>query len=89
MTKRRRVKQTISLEQRLADEAKRLREKAKLLKPSPRRDAMLRKAREAETGLHIAEWIQRPATTGVRPPHSAGSDTPASGDPSGPLGAIA
>ena len=62
---RRRFKQTQTLEQRLADEAKRLREEAKLLPPGPLRDAVLRRARQAETGSRMSEWLQSP---GLQPP---------------------
>jgi len=62
---RRRFKQTVSLEERLADEAKRLREAAKLLPPGIERDHAIRKARQAETGLHINDWLRSP---GLKPP---------------------
>lgn len=62
---RRRVKQTIPLEQRLAVEAKRLRDEAKTLPPGIRREHTLRKARQAETGSHISEWLRSP---GLKPP---------------------
>jgi len=65
MTTRRRFKQTVSLEDRLAEEARRLREEAELLPHGPVRDAALRKARQAETGSHMAEWLKSP---GLRPP---------------------
>jgi hypothetical protein len=54
-----------SLEERLAEEAKRLREEAKLLAPGAVRDAKIRKARQAETGSHISEWLRSP---GLQPP---------------------
>lgn len=57
---RRRFKQTITLEQRLADEARRLREEAELLPHDPVRDAALRRARQAETGSHMSEWLSSP-----------------------------
>ena len=57
---RRRVKQIQSLEDRLAEEAKRLREKAKSLPPGAARENLLRKARQAETGSHISEWLRSP-----------------------------
>jgi hypothetical protein len=60
MTLRRRFKQTQSLEERLAEEAKRLREEAKLLPPGAVREALLRKARQAETGSHMSEWLSLP-----------------------------
>jgi hypothetical protein len=62
---RRRFKQTQSLEARLAEEAKRLREEAKLLPPGVQRDEMIRKARQAEIGSHMNEWLTSP---GLRPP---------------------
>ena len=60
MQKRRRFKQTQSLEQRLADEAVKLREQAKLLPPGLVREQVLRKARQAETGSHMSEWLRSP-----------------------------
>jgi hypothetical protein len=62
---RRRFNQTQSLEERLAEEAKRLRAKAKLLPPGAIRDTLIRKARQAETGSHLSEWLSSP---GLRPP---------------------
>jgi hypothetical protein len=60
MTKRRRFKQSQTIEQRLADEAKRLREEAKLLPPGAAKEAKLRKARQCETGSHMSEWLRSP-----------------------------
>jgi hypothetical protein len=65
MQQRRRLKQLKSFEERLAEDAKRLREEAKLLPPGAMRDAMLRKARQAETGSHMTEWLKSP---GLRSP---------------------
>ena len=62
---RRRFKQSNSFEERLSDEAKRLREEAKLLPPGAERDRIIRKARQAETGSHLTEWLTSP---GLRPP---------------------
>jgi hypothetical protein len=62
---RRRFKQTQSLEERLAKEAKRLRAEAKLLPPGAARDELIRRARHAETGSHMSEWLRSP---GLRPP---------------------
>jgi hypothetical protein len=42
-----------------------LREEAKLLAPGAVRDAMLRKAQQAETGAHVSEWLRSP---GLQPP---------------------
>lgn len=65
MSTRRRVKQTSPLEIRLAAEAERLREEAKTLPPGAARDEMLRKARQAETGSQMSEWLRSP---GLQPP---------------------
>jgi hypothetical protein len=52
-------------EERLADEAKFLREEAELLPPGAVRDATIRAARRAEIGSHMSEWLRSP---GLRPP---------------------
>jgi hypothetical protein len=62
---RRRIKRTLSLEERLAEEAKRLREEAKNLPPGPRQASLLKKAREDEMVAHMTEWITSP---GLQPP---------------------
>jgi hypothetical protein len=65
MQRRRRIKHMLSLEERLAEEANRLREEAKRLPPGPTREGLLRKAREDELGAHMAKWITSP---GLQPP---------------------
>jgi hypothetical protein len=65
MQKRRRFKQIISLEQRLVDEASRLREEARSLRPCAHRDSLIRKARQLDTASHMSEWLNSP---GLRPP---------------------
>ena len=65
MQRRRRFKQTVSLEERLSQEAERLRKEAKSLPPGPQREDALRKARQAETGSHMSEWLRSP---GLQPP---------------------
>jgi hypothetical protein len=62
---RRRFKQTLTLEARLAEQAKRLREEAKMLPPGALREELIRKARHAETASHLNEWLKSP---GLRPP---------------------
>jgi hypothetical protein len=57
---RRRFKHQISLEERLADEARQLREQAKTLCPGHERDMLLRKARQDETASHMSEWLRSP-----------------------------
>ena len=65
MKSRRRFKQSTSLEARLTEEAKRLRNRAKLLPPGAEREALIKKARQAEIGSHMTEWLTSP---GLRPP---------------------
>jgi hypothetical protein len=62
MQRRNRFKQTSSLEEQ---ETKRLREEAKLLPPGPLREELLRRARQAETGSEISEWLR---SSGLKPP---------------------
>ncbi|MBR0930662.1 hypothetical protein JQ561_28985 [Bradyrhizobium diazoefficiens] len=62
---RRRFKQTTSLEERLAERAQRLSQEAKSLPPGIEREHAIRKARQAETGSHISEWLNSP---GLRAP---------------------
>ena len=57
---RRRLKHLKSFEERLAEDAKRLRAEAGLLPPGAIRDATLRKARQADTGSHISKWLRSP-----------------------------
>jgi len=54
-----------SLETRLIEEAKRLREEAKLLPPGAPREQLLRKARQCETGSHVSGWL---ASAELQPP---------------------
>ena len=65
MSQRRRLKQTISLKERLASFAKEVREKASGLRPGPEQDALLKKARQADTASHLDEWANSP---GLQPP---------------------
>ena len=62
---RRHIEQMRPLEERLAEEAERLREEAKLLPPGAERDQLIRKARQAETGSRMSEWLTSP---GLQPP---------------------
>lgn len=65
MFKRRRFKQTTTLEARLAIEARQLREDAARLPPGVERERLLRKARQNETASHISDWLRSP---GLEPP---------------------
>ncbi|WMT73104.1 hypothetical protein NL528_34815 [Bradyrhizobium sp. Ash2021] len=62
---RRRFKQTTTLDQRLSEQAERLRKEAQGTPPGVKRDELLRRARQAETAAHMQEWITSP---GLRAP---------------------
>ena len=55
-----RLKQIKSFEERLAEDAKRLRGEANLFAPGAARNYTLRKARQAETGSHVSAWLRSP-----------------------------
>ena len=57
---RRRFEQTLSFPDRLTQEAERLREEAEKLPHGEEREALLRKARQADTALHMDEWLSSP-----------------------------
>lgn len=63
--RRRRFKPDSSLQDRLAAFAKELREQAELLPPGIVKDDLLRRARQADTALHLDNWANSP---GLRPP---------------------
>ncbi|MET4804580.1 hypothetical protein ABIA96_007189 [Bradyrhizobium sp. LB11.1] len=65
MPERRRVKQTRSLEERVAEQTAKLKAKASQLPAGPEREALLRRARIAETGAHLSDWLTSP---GLRSP---------------------
>jgi hypothetical protein len=58
---RRRIKQTTSLEERLAEQAKQIREMAAALPPGKERDDMMQRARQAETASQINQWVSSAA----------------------------
>lgn len=60
MRPRRRFKQTRTLEERLAEEAKKLRSVARMLPPGRTREEMLRRARQDEAAVHMNEWLRAP-----------------------------
>jgi hypothetical protein len=55
-----RIKHALTFEERLAAEASRLKEAAKREPPGMSREALLRRARQAETASHISEWLRSP-----------------------------
>ncbi len=56
MLRRRRFKQTISLQDRIAEWAAGVREQAKQMQPGHECDEVLKKLRQAETAMHMDEW---------------------------------
>jgi hypothetical protein len=62
---RRSFKNTLTFPDRLKDFADDLKAKAAELRPGPEQDALLRRARRAETASHIDEWANSP---GLQPP---------------------
>jgi hypothetical protein len=62
---RRHFTQTDSLEVRLANEATKLRNLAQGTPHGIERERLMRRARQAETGSHISEWLRSP---GLQPP---------------------
>ena len=57
---RRRFKQTLSLKDRLAVEAQRLRDEARTLPLGAKRDRLMRRARQLETAASIDQWLSSP-----------------------------
>jgi hypothetical protein len=62
---RRRFKNTLTFPDRLSKEADRLRQEAETKPRGLEQDALLRKARQAETAARIDEWL---ASAGLKPP---------------------
>ena len=62
---RRRFKQTTPLEQRLTAEVERLQKEARGTPPGIERERLIRRARQAETAVHLQEWLTSP---GLRAP---------------------
>jgi len=63
--RRRRFKQTMSFQDRLAQEAERFKDAAKNLPPGPQKELYLQRVRQAETAAHIDDWLSSP---GLQPP---------------------
>ena len=62
---RRSFKENGPLDQRLTEQAERLRKEAQGTPPGVMRDKLIRQARQAETASHIQEWLSSP---GLQPP---------------------
>ena len=59
MVQRRRIKQSATFEERLAEEAIKFKEAAEKQPPgSTARELLLRRARQAETASHLNHWLR-------------------------------
>jgi hypothetical protein len=62
----RRFKQSVPIDQRLIEQAKRLRKEAKGIPPGVEREKLIRRARQVETAAHIQEWLTSPGLQAPR-----------------------
>jgi hypothetical protein len=62
---RSRLIQSTPLDQRLTEVAQRLRKEARGTPPGVEREQLLRRARQAETAVHMQAWLESP---GLRAP---------------------
>jgi hypothetical protein len=60
MFKRRRFEQQVALQDRLCAWSKNVLEQADKLRPGPERDALIRKARQADVAVHLDDWVKSP-----------------------------
>lgn len=60
MGSRHRFKQTAALQARLATWAEDIRAQAEQLPPGPERDALLKKASQADIACHLDDWVNSP-----------------------------
>ena len=60
MFKRRRFKQQLTLQDRLAAWSKQVREQAAALPPGPEREALIKRARQADVACHLDDWASSP-----------------------------
>ncbi|MCP3442324.1 hypothetical protein [Bradyrhizobium sp. CCGUVB14] len=65
MLQRRRFKQQLTLQDRLAAWSKQVEEEAAKFPPGPERDALIKKARQADIANHLDDWAKSP---GLQPP---------------------
>jgi hypothetical protein len=65
MQRRRRFIQQTTLQDRIAEWAAGVREQANEMQPGPERDELLLKLRQAETAMHLEDWVN---STGLQAP---------------------
>jgi hypothetical protein len=63
---KRTFKKSTPLNQRLEEQAKRLRKEAKGIPPGVEREKLIRQARQAETTARIQEWLTSPGSQAPR-----------------------
>jgi hypothetical protein len=63
---RRTFKKSAPLNQRLDEQANRLRKEAKGIPPGLEREKLIRQARQAETAAHIDKWLTSPGLQAPR-----------------------
>jgi hypothetical protein len=63
---RRTFKKSAPLNQRLDEQAKRLRKEAKGIPPGVEREKLIRQARQAETAAHMDKWLTSPGLQAPR-----------------------
>ena len=60
MTDTQAIQPKLPLQDRMALHASRLKEEAQSLRPGHQRDALIRRARRAETASHVDDWLSSP-----------------------------
>jgi len=65
MTKRRRIKQALSLSERLVRNVDRLEKQLEMLPPGPERDHIAKQIRQNQAAANIDRWLTSP---GLQPP---------------------
>lgn len=63
--RRSRMEQPRSLVERVAEQVAKLKERASQLPAGAEREALLKRARIAETGAHLSDWL---TSAGLQPP---------------------
>jgi hypothetical protein len=66
LQKRRRIKHTATFDERLAEAATHLKELALKVPPGKEQEALMKRARQAETAAHINEWLTSPGLRAAR-----------------------
>jgi hypothetical protein len=65
LQKRRRIKHTMTFDERLAMSAAQLKEQGRRMPPGREKEALMKRARQTDVAAHINEWLTSP---GLRSP---------------------